>query len=196
LKTSKKTKVNMVSAFAVLFLYAGSSLIGCGGTGARNASDKDKGEIKDSVELTGEISVRGSDIAPMVLLKAEDGTMYTIQSSPIASELARLEGMSVRIHGSLRLPAEDGPALIEAGDYRILPLESGEVPLIGWIVGKEQGCLLKDVDGTEWFLIGDLTSHLSDFDGAKVWVVGERRQTETKKSEIQVTGYGVLTKKY
>lgn len=167
---------------------------GCGGKSSRKASQKSIHKSGTQVELTGTISVRGSAPATMVILETDDDEICTIQSSAVADELARLSGVRVRVEGVVRSPGGDGPILLEPSDYHILTLESGETPIVGWIAKVGEDLYLKDKEATEWRITGDLISILSGFEGAKLWVVGKKREMDASKREIRVTGYGVLFK--
>ncbi len=166
----------------------------CGGANTRHASGKDQGEMVNKAEVTGELSVRGTTTAPIILLEAEDGTVYTVQPSSIARELARLEGMRAVVEGEVRAPSGEGPMLFDARAYRILPLESGDVPIVGRITVMEGRCMLNETDGPQWRITGDLVSILTGFDGAKVWVIGKRWEADASKREIRVTGYSVISR--
>ncbi|NIM20319.1 MAG: hypothetical protein GTO64_08745 [Candidatus Latescibacteria bacterium] len=186
----------IVLTLILIFCVAGMFVFGCGGANTRHAAEKDKIEREKAIELTGTISVRGSAAAPIILLQVDDGIAYTVQTSQVGRELMRLEGMRVVVQGNARSPEGKGPTLLDVHTYRILPLDTGETPVVGWIKGSEGSCVLKEEDGTEWKLTGDLALVLMDFDGAKVWVVGERSETDPSSREIVVTGYGILAEVY
>ncbi len=166
--------------------------IGCGGAGTRNASGKDRRGVRRPIEVSGTLSVRGSAPSPIVLLEMEDGTVYAVQSSSLLRELKRLDGMRVAVKGTSQAPVEGGTAILHVQEYHLLPLESGEEPLVGVIAETDGKCLLKEPDGDVWRLTGDLASILTGFAGAKVWVIGEREVGDHPKRQIRVTGYGVL----
>jgi hypothetical protein len=178
---------------AAVFL-SGLVFTGCGGRNSQKSARKDMLKSGTQVEMTGVISVRGSTPSTMVILETDDDEICTIQSSSIGDELGRLSGVRVRVEGTVRSPGGDGPILLEARDYHILTLESGETPIIGWIAKMDEDLYLKDKEATEWRITGDLVSILSGFEGSKLWVVGKKREMDASDREIRVTGYGVLSK--
>jgi hypothetical protein len=178
----------------VALLLFGLVFVGCGGKKSQKASQKSVHKSGTNVEMAGVISVRGSTPSTMVILETDDDEICTIQSSPIADELARLAGVRVRIEGIVRSPGGDGPILLDPKDYHILTLESGETPIMGWIAKVNGDLYLKDKEATEWLITGDLLSILSGFEGSKLWVVGKKREMDASNREIRVTGYGVLSK--
>jgi hypothetical protein len=53
-------------------------------------------------------------------------------------------------------------------------------------------CRIETVDGTALTIIGDLAPILADFEGDKVWVIGEIGGDGARVKRIRVTGYGVI----
>ena len=172
------------------FLWLG---LGCGG--AQQAADRGKIATGKTLTVVGVISVRGASPADFVLLTADDRTEFTLQPSDLTRELARLDNVRVSVEGMLQVPSGGGPILLEASGYRILSLENGLEPMVGWVMVRSGGCFLKSVDGPEWTLIGDLAALLAGFDGAKVWVIGERTDRSGAERQLEVEGYGILAER-
>jgi hypothetical protein len=183
-------RIILIPSFALSFFW----VLSCGGANTRHAAGKGEAEKVKSAEITGELSVRGTTTEPIILLESEDGTIYTVQPSSVARELARLEGMRVVVEGEVRGPLGKGPLLFDARTYRILPLESGEEPIVGRVKMKNGQCILEEDNGTEWRITGDMISILTDFAGAKVWVIGKRWEADASKRQIRVTGYSIIMK--
>lgn len=163
---------------------------GCGG--ANKAADQDKIAAGKTLEIIGVISVRGASPAGFVLLQADDHAEYTLQPSDLTRELSRLDNVRVTVEGKLQAPSGKGPILLEVDRYRILALENGEEPLVGWVVTRQGVCLLQEVEGPEWHLTGDLAALLAGFNGAKIWVIGERIRRGGAERDLEVEGYGIL----
>jgi hypothetical protein len=173
-----------------LLLFAGP---GCGG--ANNAADQDKLAAGKTLEIIGVISVRGATPAGFVLLLADDHAEYTLQPSDLTRELSRLDNVRVIIEGKLQAPSGKGPILLQVARYRILALENGDEPLVGWVMVKNDGCFLQELEGPEWHLTGDLAALLEGFNGAKIWVIGERIRRGGAERDMEVEGYGILSER-
>jgi hypothetical protein len=175
---------------ALLLLPAG---FGC--SGADEASDQDKYAAGKYLEVTGTISVRGAAPAAFVLLLADDQDEYTLQPSALTGELRRLDNVRVAVEGNLQVPAGNGPILLEVSRYRILALENGDQPVVGWLVVRQEGLFLQGEEGPDWHLTGNLASLLEGFNGAKVWVVGEQIRRGGAERDLEVEGYGILAER-
>ena len=170
-------------------------LLGQGCGGAKNTANQDKITAGKTLEINGVISVRGSTPANFVLVLAGDHSEYTLQPSDLTRELSRLDNVRVTVEGKLQVPSGKGPILFEVAQYRILALENGDRPVVGWVVIKLGLCFLQEVDGPEWHLTGDLATLLEGFNGAKVWVIGERIHRGGAERDLEVEGYGILAER-
>jgi hypothetical protein len=109
-----------------------------------------------------------------------------------------LSGMRVAIEGEA-MPSIDGETpLINALRYRMLRLPSGELPVVGVLNVVDDECILEGTDGKRYWIRGDFTGVISDFDGAKIWIIGalgDLALPEKPKGTVPywVTGYGVLS---
>ena len=50
-------------------------------------------------------------------------------------------------------------------------------------------------DGPDWHLTGNLAVLLEGFNGAKVWVIGERISRGGAERDLEVDGYGILAER-
>lgn len=178
-----------------MMLLATVLIMGCGG----NKSQKGDGgnETGGDVMVEGRVSLRGSTPFTLLLLEGKNGTNYMIESSRVADELKRLEGMDIVVTAKV-LPkvAGEAPAL-SVRHYDLLPLPTGERPIVGVIDAYPPDLVyLRASDDTVWSIKGDFQMVLSGYLGAKVWVVGERMQAaaamDRNVKEIYVTQYGVI----
>jgi hypothetical protein len=178
---------------AVCLLVVTGMLWGCGGA----SGGKRNGEAGETVYVEGKISLRGSEPFPLILLETADGRFYMIDASPRADELKRLQDMPVGVTGKV-LPnvKGDAPALaVEA--YDLLPLPSGERPVVGVIVmATPENVAMRAEDDSIWELEGDFKTVFLGLVGAKVWIVGVRElAVNTARANIRsilVTEYGII----
>lgn len=176
------------------------SATGCGGPPSEKTSTL--GEpgvvVGERVTVKGTVSLRGSTPYPVVLLELDNGGLASIKSNEFQAELESLAGMKVSIEGEVLPSSQDGPTAVRVLSYYILPLPSGEIPIVGVLDVRENQCVLETAEGRRYWLRGDFVALLADFAGAKVWVVGESQDAalpeKPKGSEpLWVTGYGVLS---
>lgn len=177
----------MVS-LSLFFLFAA---LGCGthswvGERSRGFSKK------EPVEVAGTLSLRGSSPFPLLLLEAQGGDVYAVQSSSILSELKSLSGMEVSITGFLVEEEGGSPPVLVALTYRLLPLPGGEVPLVGKVRLAEGGCFLETEAGGSWQITGEFAVIFRELPGAKVWVIGETSDAGEEHGTIRVVGYGLI----
>lgn len=161
-------------------------LAGCGGHSGR-------GSDSNAVAISGEVIEGGQMGWTTVLVEASDGRVYMIESTTIGAELRNLIGMRVAIRGSIVGEMEGVPRIL-LNWYELLPLPSGERPIVGWV--REGGFILAD-DDVIWKLEGDFGDVLASFAGSKVWVVGivmQRVNTSQGAYRVlNVTDYGVIS---
>lgn len=171
-----------------------AALWGCGGPASGSRSADGSGE---TLYVEGKVSLRGSQPFPLLLLEARDGRFYMIDASPLAEELKRLQDMPVGVTGKVLPEVKmDTPALsVEA--YRLLPLGTGEQPVVGVIAAASpDGVGMRAEDGSVWILEGEFETVFWGLEGAKIWVVGDRRiSVNTSRGDlrtIHVTEYGII----
>lgn len=168
-----------VICFAVL---AVSLAPGCGG----RYSDANGDSL--AIAASGTLSLRGGQPYPILMLETADGGEYLLRSSRLLEELRHLNGMRVELRGTTPANPSVTIPVLTVESYRLLALDDGAVPLIGTIENTEERCVLA-VDGdTRLTVVGEFEHVLGAFPGAKVWVIGERPDTES----IHVTGYGII----
>jgi hypothetical protein len=179
----------------VAFVIFGA--VGCGG---KKTSKTMSFEAGDLVSLEGTLSLRGSMPRPILILETDTAGGVVIQSRELQSELSSLAGMKVWIEGRI-LPAIEGESpLIDATDYRLLALPSGEVPVVGVLKLQRDECVLHVDGGQRYWIRGEFTDLIRDFVGARMWVVGTAGDTALPdKPEgtipLWVSGYGVLSQR-
>jgi len=167
--------------------------VGCGGSKSGNGN----GSSDETIHVKGTISLRGSTPFELLLLKAEDGKVYMIDSSPDAIELKRLVDMDVAVTATV-LPdvGGDAPAL-SVYSYELLPLSTGERPVVGVIYATSPDAVyLMGDDGNTWKIDGEFEMIFSGFSGAKIWIVGDIgtsiNTARGNARSIYVTQYGMI----
>jgi hypothetical protein len=163
-------------------------LCGCGGTRAVQGDGGDD----NYVTITGDVKQEGTSLA-VVLFEARNGQLYMVQSSRVGDELRGLVGMSVQISGPV-LREIEGIPVITVKWYEMLPLPTGERPIVGYV--RQGGYIITDKDEI-WKLEGDFKDVLASFVGSKVWIAGvvQKRLNTAQGSwrVIDVTEYGVIS---
>ena len=187
--------VRSAARLAAVVMAAAVLAAGCGGNKGR---DGDGGGPQDEeIVVDGRVSVRGSTPFTLLLLEGRDGTMYMLESSRMAEELKQLDGMDITVTARVLPNIEGESPALSVKTYDLLPLPTGERPIVGVILSPSPGqVFLRATDGMTWSVKGDFQSVLSGYNGAKVWVVGERNRgvpaTSRDIREIFVTQYGVI----
>jgi hypothetical protein len=184
---------------AVVLAAAVSLLLvaGCGGYRGQKETSAAAAVVGEPVQVEGVLSMRGSTPHTTLVLEIGKDEVVMIHSKTIQAELNSLSGMRVAIEGE-SLPSIDGETpLINALRYRLLRLPSGELPVVGVVSVVGERCLLEATDGRRYWIRGDFTGLISDFDGAKIWVIGalgDPAVPDKPKGTVPywVTGYGVL----
>lgn len=184
----------MASAAVLLSL----SLVGCGGNKAKKESSAAAAAVGEPVQVEGMLSLRGSTPYTTLLLEVGEDEVILIQSKTIQAELNNLSGMKVLIEGE-SMPSLDGETpVINALRYRMLRLPSGELPILGVVSVVNDLCFLDATDGKRYWIRGDFTGVISDFTGAKIWMIGALGDSTSPDkpqdtTPYWVTGYGVLS---
>jgi hypothetical protein len=151
----------------------------------------------DLVHVEGELQLRGNMPHPeMILVTAGAGQEVRITSDELRDELRSLAGMPIAIEGELKRKSDDLPR-VEAKRYELMRLATGEQPLVGLLAVQEGNCVLAASDGKRYWIRGDLVGVISDYDGAKIWIVGSKGDAADASQPAGtiaywVTGYGVL----
>jgi hypothetical protein len=170
-----------ILAVSVLLLIL-SGLSGCGGKyGNENNSIV-------AVEVSGTLSLRGSQPYPILLLETGDGGEYLLRSPDKLDELKNLKGMRVILTGTTPKHSSVTIPVLSVENYSLLPLPGGEEPLVGTLAVADERCVLRIEKETLLMITGEFERVLSGFPGAKVWVIGERGTD----GELRVTGYGII----
>lgn len=130
--------------------------------------------------------------SPSLLLEADGGKLYILYEYGVGAELRSLVGMRVALSGPVVSVLEDIPVL-QVVWYELLPLSTGERPVVGWI---QQGGFIRTEGDVVYKLEGDFEDVLLTFVGSKVWVVGviqQRMNTAAGAWRVMaVTDYGVI----
>ncbi len=186
-------KVTIAAAALVLFCAAG-----CGGKKAQEGTSAAEAAVGELVKVEGTLSLRGSMPHATLVLEMDEDQIVLIDSKTIQEELKSLSGMRVALEGEA-MPSIDGETpLINALRYRMLRLPSGELPVVGMLKVVGDRCILEGADGKRYWIKGDFTGVIKDFNGAKIWVIGalgDAALPDKPEGTIAywVTGYGVLS---
>ena len=173
-------------------------LAGCGGSKSKKSTTLGDAGVGDWVKLAGTLSTRGSTPHTILMLETADGGVVVIQSKEIQDELVTLSGMNVSIEGKV-LPSIDRESpVVDAQRYELLPLPSGDVPVVGVVRLRDGQCVLETADQKLYWIRGDFAEVLTGYEGSKVWVigtVGDAALPEKPEGSVpmHVTGYGVLS---
>lgn len=174
-----------IAVYITIAVFASMALSACGG--ARHRGDSD-----NYASISGEVLQEGQSSYAVVLIQADDGHMYMIQSSELGDELRNLVGMRVAARGPITGEMEGVP-IVTLDWYDLLPLPSGERPIVGWV--REGGYIVTENE-VVWKLEGDFGDLLATFMGSKVWVIGvimERvNSSQGSYRVLDVTDYGVI----
>jgi len=86
---------------------------------------------------------------------------------------------------------------VVATHYELMPLSSGEIPIVGVLSLEAGECVLETKDRKRYWIRGDLAAAIRQYEGARIWIVGERADTDApnrpkKSTPFTPTGYGVL----
>jgi hypothetical protein len=174
-----------VAAYITIAVLASISQSACGGGASHGGSD-------NYANISGEVLQEGQSSYSVVLIKADDGHLYMVQSSELGDELRNLVGMRVAARGPITGEMEGVP-IVALDWYDLLPLPSGERPVVGWV---RNGGYIVTENEVVWKLQGDFGDLLATFVGSKVWVIGvimQRMNTsEGSYRVLDVTDYGVI----
>jgi hypothetical protein len=172
---------------------------GCGSGKVKVIDDFDTVEEGQRVSVDGVLSLRGSTPFTTLVLETEDGAVLTIDSDDTAlmTELRGLVGLHCAIDGKVVAPLTPGSTRIAASRYELLPLPTGELPIVGILEIDGGECVLATKNGKRYWIRGDLTGAIREYAGARIWIVGDKSDTDApnrpkKSTPFTPTGYGVL----
>jgi len=185
-------------------LLLGSLLVlaacdGCGSGRVQVSDDFSHVEQGQRVSVAGTLSSRGSTPFTTLVLETENGATVTIESQDDAlmTELRGLIGLNCEIEGTVMTPLAPGSPRIGATGYELLPLPTGELPIVGILSLEDGECVLATRDGKRYWIRGNLAGAIREYNGARIWIVGQRADTDApgrpkKSTPFTPTGYGVL----
>ena len=127
---SRKTRLLLVP---FMMLMATCVFFGCAGSKSKKAASIDSAKTGDTVTIEGTLSLRGSAPFPLLLLEIDGDRAVLVESSTMQTELKSLAGMSVSLEGVVLPSLDKETAVINAQKYELLPLPSGDLPLVGVI---------------------------------------------------------------
>ena len=177
-----------------LCLLALAVVWGCGGSAG---GKRQSGSAGDTVYIEGKVSLRGSLPFALLLLEGNDGQVYMIDASPKADELKHLQDMPVGVTAKI-LPEVKGDApALSVSAYELLPLATGERPVVGIVVtaSPDQVAIMAE-DDSVWVIEGEFETVFFGLEGAKIWIVGDRRVSVNTSGgnlrTILVKEYGII----
>jgi hypothetical protein len=184
---------------AVLLATAAVALavVACGGTKSRRAASLPKAKTGEIVTVEGNLSLRGSAPFPLLMLEIKDGETVLIESSGLQDELKSLSGMKVKVEGPVLPPIDNKTPAIDVQSYELLPLPSGDLPVVGKVTVENHQAVLTTYDGKRYWIRGDFADLIKDFEGARMWAagtVGEYALPEQPADSVpfKVLQYGVI----
>ena len=137
--------------------------------------------------VEGTVRVVGPAETAQVILSASTSSATTVSvglSGPLAGELRRLSGATVRATGTPQNNATPPPLrAVAVRDYEILKVD-GRRPVVGILSSRGDGFWLTGQDTVE--LVG-VTSDLARLPGAKLYVVGV-----PEGKALRIRSYGVI----
>lgn len=131
--------------------------------------------------MRGTLSLSGTDEAPMVRLRPEEGRGVTL-TGELLGELSRLSGAAVAVQGTKR--GSGMMAQFEVAGYEIVGID-GERPVVGVLV-QERGSY-RIGEGGAAVTLAAVPDNLAQNVGAKVWVTGAREGTT-----LTVQSFGII----
>ncbi|HEU4365863.1 MAG TPA: hypothetical protein VFT13_10430 [Candidatus Krumholzibacteria bacterium] len=191
-------KPHRIHGIVLVSLLAVAACDGCG-SGQVKVNDWDSIEEGQRVSVDGVLALHGSTPFTTLVLETEDGPVLTIDSDDDAlmTELRGLVGLHCEIDGKVMAPLTPGAPRVAAARYQLLPLPTGEMPIIGILEIDDGECVLATKDGKRYWIRGDLAGAIREYAGARIWIVGDRADTDApnrpkKSTPFTPTGYGVL----
>ncbi len=180
-------------------LLAMAACDGCGSGRVDVTQDFGSVEVGRRVAVDGVLSLRGSTPFATLVLETETGEVIVVDSDDDAlmTELHGLIGMHCSIDGQVVEPTTPGTMHVLATAYQLMPLPTGKMPIVGVLSLEGGECVLVTKEGKRYWIRGDLAGAIREYVGSRVWVVGERADTDApgrpkKSTPFTPTGYGVL----
>ena len=159
-------KITGVAALVTIVAFLAA---GCGTKAPIESLDASV--VGDHVLVEGKLELRGSMPHPDMFLMMADGTQVIIESMKLRDELRNLGGLPIAIEGEMKSMRDDIPR-IEAKRYELLRLDTGEIPLVGFLAVQGNDLLLDATNGKRYWIRGDLMGVIRDYNGAKIWIIG------------------------
>jgi hypothetical protein len=186
----------VVAALVVLALGAAP---GCGSQRARSVENLDGIDVGQRVRIEGTLSLRGSTPFTTVVLETAEGAVIPIDARQpgLIGELRSFAGMRCAVEGDVLPKVDANLPQLSVTRYEVLPLPTGERPVIGIVTMEDGECVLSTGDGKRYWIRGDLAAAIKDYAGARVWVVGRAESSSAKSrpeksTPFTPTGYGVI----
>jgi len=187
----------IVATGVALVAFAATS--GCGGKSARHVDSLDGIDAGKRVRIEGTLSLRGSTpvTTPVLEIDSTETVALDAKSPALLSQLRGLSGMRCAIEGDVLPFVDNNLPRLSASSYELLALPDGKVPMVGVVSVEDGQCVVTTEKGTRYWIHGDLVGVLTEYAGARVWVVGDGFDTDSptrpkKSTPLTATGYGVV----
>jgi hypothetical protein len=172
---------------------------GCGGSRARSVETLDGVKVGKRVRMEGTLSLRGSTPFTTPVLETELGGSIPLDAKApgLLTQLRGLAGMRCAVEGSVLPYVDESVPRLSATRYDLLPLPDGTQPILGLVSLEDGECVVTTDQGKRYWIRGDLVAVVSDYNGARVWIVGDTFDTDAtnrpkKSTPLTATGYGVV----
>ncbi len=184
---------------AALLLLIAAATSGCAGKRASHVQSLDGVEAGKHVRVEGTLSLRGSTpiTTPVLEIDSTEAIPLNSKSASIMSQLRGLSGMRCAVEGDVLPFVDHNLPRLAATRFELLPLPDGKQPILG-IASVEDGQVIVTTEsGQRYWIRGDLVGALTEYDGARVWIVGDVFDTDVdtrpkKSTPLTATGYGVV----
>lgn len=184
---------------AALLCVVFAATPGCGGPRVKSVETLDGVKVGKRVRVEGTLSLRGSTPFTTPVLETELGGSIPLDAKApeLLSQLRGLAGMRCAVEGSVLPYVDENVPRLSATRYDLLPLPDGKQPILGLVSLENGECVVTTDQGKRYWIRGDLVAVVSDYNGARVWVVGDTFDTDAnnrpkKSTPLTATGYGVV----
>jgi hypothetical protein len=190
-----ESRFTLVAAAVISAAVVGA--MGCGGKSKKTSAEV----VGEPVIYEGILSLRGSHPFPQLVLELGDGRYVQIESDTVQEALKSLTSMRVAVEGEVigmtkKTKHQPAMPIVDASRFTLLRLPSGELPILGAVAVVDGECILTARDGgRRYWIRGDLTSVIREYNGETVWVIGSQGAAPNAPAGTTpywVTGYGVL----
>jgi hypothetical protein len=185
----------VIATGIALVAFAGTP--GCGGKSARHVDSLDIDPA--SACASKDAALRGSTpvTTPVLEIDSTETVALDAKSPALLSQLRGLSGMRCAIEGDVLPFVDNNLPRLSATSYELLALPDGKVPMVGVVSVEDGQCVVTTEKGTRYWIHGDLVGVLTEYAGARVWVVGDGFDTDSptrpkKSTPLTATGYGVV----